>query len=457
LLAVSGSGSGVELWDPATNTLVATVRTPDRVHDVAFSPDGRTLAAASGDVTSVWAIVEPVGRTRLSGFGSRPSALAFGPGEDLALALWGEGLRLWTSGQCPSSAHMLSSPEASSVAFDNQGRLAAVQSDGIDWLDPNSEPLELREHLAMAPDGSSEPRRPLSVLPGLLSGLGNWASALPLPGLNRRGGSSGGRRSSHWTRSASSADGRVLAVVRGPDVYLWRADDPEELTHLTDDPPPVEARRPRPLRGRTHRESRASHDRDQDRSERPRGDRPRRRGPTAWTEVAVSSSGNRVYLASIDGDLAAWQVDGSNRHALAWADSLRGVSALALSPDGRTLAVGVEAGSVFLLNPSDGQVLASIRPESPESGPPASLSISPDGRILAIGDRQGRIALWKLPSSLLQDKPSLLVHLPGHLGSVGLLAFDRDGHHLASADDKIVQVWKLDQVREQLERLGLGW
>ncbi len=448
LLAVAGSGSGVELWDPATNTMVATVRTPDRVYDLAFSPDGRTLVAACGEQTSVWAIVEPVGRVRLSGFGSRPMSLAFGPGEKLALALWGEGLRLWTSGRCPSSAHMLASPHASAVAFDNQGRLAAIQADGIDWLDPNSDILQTQSHLPLTTNPSTEPRRPLNLLPALLAGLANWAPGLPFE-LGRRSGPSGGRRSPYWTPTASSANGQVLVMARGSDVYLWNADQPQTFTQLTDDSTPLDPRHPRSPRDRSGRE--------------PRGDRDRggpnrfgHRGPT-WAEIAVSSSANRVYLASIDGTLAAWQVEGSTRHPLPWANRFRGVSSLALSPNGRTLAIGVDSGSVRLLDPTDGHILASIPPESPDAGAPSSLAISPDNHTLAIGDRQGRIALWNLPPSLIRAQPTLLLHLPGHLGSVGLLSFDRDGHQLASADDKIVQVWDLTQVRQQLQNLDLGW
>ncbi len=455
LLAVAGSGSGVELWDPATNTLVATVRTPDRVSDLAFSPDGRSLAASCGELTSIWAIVEPVGRVRLSGFGSRPTSLAFGPGENLALALWGEGLRLWTSGRCPSSAHMLASPHASSVAFDSQGRLAAIQSDGIDWLDPNSEILEPRSHLDLTPNAEPEPYRPMPAWPGLLTGLGNWPLSLPLE-FGRRPGPAGSRRSPspYLTHTASSADGRVLAVARGSEVYLWHAGQSEALIRLTDAESATDPRRSRSPRDRFNRPDFSDRRGRDSRSDR---DRFGRRGPTTWTEIAVSSSGDRVYLASIDGDLAAWEVEGSTRHALSWADRFPNVSSLALSPDGRTLVLGVDTGAVLLLDPSDGRVLASIAPDSPESGPPSSLSIAPDGRILAIGDRQGRIALWEIPASLIRVQPSLLVHLPGHLGSVGLLAFDRDGHQLASADDKIVQVWDLNEVRQQLESLGLGW
>ncbi len=46
LLAVAGMGPGIEIWDVSAHAMVAVLTTLERATDLAFSPDGRTLAAA---------------------------------------------------------------------------------------------------------------------------------------------------------------------------------------------------------------------------------------------------------------------------------------------------------------------------------------------------------------------------------------------------------------------------
>ena len=77
LLALAGPGS-VELWDPVAHALVAVLKTPEQVNDLAFTPDGQSLAVVdrSGG-TSLWTVRDSAIRTQLSGLDSRPSSLAF--------------------------------------------------------------------------------------------------------------------------------------------------------------------------------------------------------------------------------------------------------------------------------------------------------------------------------------------------------------------------------------------
>ena len=54
--------------------------------------------------------------------------------------------------------------------------------------------------------------------------------------------------------------------------------------------------------------------------------------------------------------------------------------------------------------------------------------------------------------------PAPLVRLPGHRGRVSSLAFDAQGHHLASAvSDKTVDIWDLEHLVEAFGKLGLAW
>ena len=90
LLAIAGTGTDVELWDPAANELVASLPTPERVSSIAFAPTGDLLAIGQPEALNFWKVVEPEVRSRASGFESTPSSLAFAPDGCLALAFRGE-------------------------------------------------------------------------------------------------------------------------------------------------------------------------------------------------------------------------------------------------------------------------------------------------------------------------------------------------------------------------------
>lgn len=221
---------------------------------------------------------------------------------------------------------------------------------------------------------------------------------------------------------AVGGGGRSLATARGAEIAIWRAEDPGRTLAVV--PPAAD-----PLAA----------------------GRPWFRRP-----LAVSPTADRLYFLGPDGDLHAWRLDAEAHAAtlpLAGVPTPR-VTSLALSADGRTLAVGGADGTVTLLDalgsPSPRRLtaLASIPPESA-----TSLAFSPDGTELAVGGSEGPVHLWKLGPG----DPSLLVRLPGHRGPAAALAFDADGRRLAAADEKGVEVWDLGRLRKRLEGLGLGW
>jgi WD40 repeat protein len=96
-------------------------------------------------------------------------------------------------------------------------------------------------------------------------------------------------------------------------------------------------------------------------------------------------------LAVYDGQLRLREVaTGDDRLTLA----VPGVTALALSPEGRLLARGQPDGSVVVHGTSTGRELASLH--GPQ-GSIMSLAFSRDGRLLASGGANGTILVWKMP------------------------------------------------------------
>ena len=162
--------------------------------------------------------------------------------------------------------------------------------------------------------------------------------------------------------------------------------------------------------------------------------------------------------------LRSWALDGHRPRVVERPEVPVDALTLALSPDGRVLAAGDRSGGVTLIDAERGVVLNRGAAPAETAEPPISaVAFAPGGTMLALGDQQGKVSLWALHASAPEalrgaDPPTRLVSLPGHRGPVAALAFDAQGHHLATAStDRTVDVWDLARVHDALKRLGLGW
>jgi len=159
---------------------------------------------------------------------------------------------------------------------------------------------------------------------------------------------------------------------------------------------------------------------------------------------------------------------------------------LAFSPDGRTLALGAEDGSIRLWEMPEARERAVLRGHS---GTVTSVTFSPDGKRLVSGSREGRLLLWDAitgaerrvlmtegsapirvaafspdgrtigiaePSSeamavVLFDAETgeLRTHLFGHALGINSLAFSPDGQILATGGvDGAMKLWYLKHAKE---------
>jgi RNA polymerase sigma factor (sigma-70 family) len=108
--------------------------------------------------------------------------------------------------------------------------------------------------------------------------------------------------------------------------------------------------------------------------------------------------------------------------------------ALALSPDGRTLAASQQR-SIQLWEVSTGLILDEWEAHGRSV---TALAFSPDGRTIASGSGDRTVRLWKAATG----KP--LRPLPGHGGAAGLVAVSPDGRNVATAgEDGSVRLWDL--------------
>jgi RNA polymerase sigma factor (sigma-70 family) len=124
--------------------------------------------------------------------------------------------------------------------------------------------------------------------------------------------------------------------------------------------------------------------------------------------------------------------------------------AVALSPDGRTLAAPCtsffKGGRMILWEVATGKERLSF-PEPP--GEIRNVAFSPDGRLLAAGAFDNNVYLWDAHTG------QLLTQLKGHQGNIETLAFSPDGRRLASgSQDTTALIWDVTGLAKELPRRG---
>ncbi len=189
-------------------------------------------------------------------------------------------------------------------------------------------------------------------------------------------------------------------------------------------------------------------------------------GKTSSTAVTISKDGTRAAMVAYDGGsrskIGVYELDGAALVASidpfekksssdAW------VSSLALSPDGKTLAVGVLNGnrspqskaapSVQLWDIERQGLYRKLRPAA---APPGKICFSPDGSLLATSAVRGSpLQLWRVSDG--SEVRSFQVEADAHGREPAPIAFTPDGKRLAAADaNREIYIWELatgDKIR----------
>ncbi|NEB03868.1 helix-turn-helix domain-containing protein [Streptomyces sp. SID13726] len=424
LYVVALADGSVRLREVATGVVRRTLRgSLDRVTEVAFAPDGRSLAApGAGDTVRVWDTATGRALTTLTA-GHRGHGIN-------AMALGGDGRTLVTSGHMDPVVRVqrlsldrprtsFSGPADASVAdmaFGPDGRTVAAVHQG--WTGGGVAQLwdaRSGEREAVLPLDAAELPWPVNHPEAVGFGpTGRALAARVTEGgvLEVRDVATGRLRQSRAVKFVGtivfSRDGTQLAVVGGDGtVRIWNLSTGTLTTVRNDHERPVRSAEFAPD-GRTLAVVAVASNGDDEveliDTATGRARATVEPGTGFLGSLALGRDGRTLVTLGHGGSVKVWEVrTGRFRDGFSTGSE---VASSALSPDGRTLAVGGARG-VQLWDLATGRIRATL------PGPAhARVSFGPDGHVLVVG-AGGSVALWDV------DLPDLAHAVRGVCEAVG--------------------------------------
>jgi WD40 repeat protein/tetratricopeptide (TPR) repeat protein len=152
------------------------------------------------------------------------------------------------------------------------------------------------------------------------------------------------------------------------------------------------------------------------------------------TSLALSSDGRKIALGTRAGTVRVAFVSSGRELVDAWLKKAAALS-LAFSPDANRLAIGFEDGSASILDIWSGKQITGLQRQKIERNPVHSIAFSPDGTRVATGDELGNIEVWDAETG------KRYIHNDDQAPeAIYSIAFDREGTRLVTGNQAGVAV-----------------
>lgn len=154
----------------------------------------------------------------------------------------------------------------------------------------------------------------------------------------------------------------------------------------------------------------------------------------AVNAIAISPDGQTIASGNVDKTVKIWNLQ-TGKVIYTLSGHKKEIWAIAISPDGKTLASGSGDKTIKLWDIGSGQLINTLNGHSDWV---LSVAFSPDGKTLASGSADRTIKLWDVGSG------KAIRTLNGHIEAVNAIAFSPRSPQLASAsEDNTIQLWDL--------------
>jgi len=400
-VAAAAQARVVYLFETETQQVRILRGYPDQVFCVAFSPDGRTIAAGGWNGQILIRDLRTDQVTRLKGHTAGVLSVSFSAdGAQLVSASYDKTIRLWeVSSQRTVRVLRGHTDAVSNAHFSKDGkRLFSASYDRTIRLWPlaGGAPKVLRGHKARIRDLS-------------LSGDGRWLVSGSDDRTVRIWNVSGsgrvrvlrGHRAQVKKVRVSPDGSRIASASYDRTIRIWASSSIDQTVRLWRLSGPRKA-----AAGQAH--------------------------SGATLGASFSADGRLLATGSEDKTIRIWDVASGRGVAVLTAHEAP-VNIVLFSPDGRTLASGSDDKTIRIWDVARKQVKRVLRGHREQVW---GLSFHPKGRLLASGSSDRTVKLWNVATG------RTLRTLTGHLGPVQGVAFSPDGAQLASASyDKTVRMW----------------